>query len=363
MAHVGDMRRILLIGLAGVLSAAVLVLLLVRLPAVEDWLVRLGVERALGRADTLFEGDGMRVLMCGTASPMPHRTRARPCVAVIAKGKFYVVDAGPGSWNNLALWRVAGERIGGVFFTHFHSDHIGELGELNMQTWVAGRPAPLPVYGPPGVERLVAGFTEAYALDTSYRVAHHGADFLPAAAARMEPHASAVGPNGSAVVLDAGGLRVSTFSVDHAPVEPAVGYRFDFAGRSVVISGDTVKHPGVIAAAKGADVLVHEAQNNHFVGMIGEIAARLGRPRIAKLMGDIPSYHTTPVQAAEAANEAGVRLLVLYHLTPPPPNALFERAFVRGVRDIRPDGVVLADDGLLVDLPAGSEEVRVGRVD
>jgi ribonuclease Z len=357
------MRRILLIGLLGILAAAAFGVALVRVPAVQDWLVRLGVERALGRADTLFEGGGLRVLLCGTASPMPHRTRARPCVAVIAGGKFYVVDAGPGSWNNLALWRVAGERIGGVFFTHFHSDHIGELGEFNMQTWVAGRPGPLPVYGPPGVERLVAGFTEAYTLDTGYRVAHHGADFLPASAAQMEPHSTAVGPTGSAVVLDTGGLRVTSFAVDHAPIAPAVGYRFDFAGRSVVISGDTVKHAGLIAAAKGADVLVHEAQNNHIVAMVGEIAGRLGRPRIAKLMGDIPSYHTTPVQAAEAANEAGVRLLVLYHLTPPPLNRLLERAFVRGVSDVRPDGVVLGDDGLLVDLPAGSTEVVVGQVE
>jgi ribonuclease Z len=69
------------------------------------------------------------------------------------------------------------------FLPHFHSDHIGDLGEFNMNTWAMGRPGPLRVYGPPGVERVVAGFAEAYALDTQYRIAHHGTEFLPKAAA------------------------------------------------------------------------------------------------------------------------------------------------------------------------------------
>jgi ribonuclease Z len=124
-----------------------------------------------------------------------------------------------------------------------------------------------------------------------------------------------------------------------------------------------VQDAGLIAAANGADVLVHEAQANHIVAMMREAAEKAGRRRIAKILGDIPSYHTSPVQAAEAANEAGVKLLVLTHLTPPPPNALVERAFVRGVDATRPRGWVLADDGLLVTLPVGSNAVNVGRID
>ncbi len=97
--------------------------------------------------------------------------------------------------------------------------------------------------------------------------------------------------------------------------------------------------------------------------MIGEAAAAVGRDRIAKIMHDIPSYHTTPVEAAEAANEAGVRLLVLYHLNPPPPNWIVEKAFVRGVADVRPTGWVLGDDGLLVELPADSDRIETRTLD
>ena len=78
-------------------------------------------------------------------------------------------------------------------------------------------------------------------------------------------------------------------------------------------------------------------------------------------MHDIPSYHTTPVQAAEVANEAGVRLLVLYHLNPPPAESLVERVFLRGVAEVRPKGWIVGDDGTLVTLPAASNEVIVGK--
>jgi ribonuclease Z len=74
-------------------------------------------------------------------------------------------------------------------------------------------------------------------------------------------------------------------------------------------------------------------------------------------MGDIPSYHTTPVEAAEIANEAGVKLLVFYHLTPSPPLRIIEWVFTRGVSDVRPNDWVLADDGFLVELPVDSDEV------
>jgi len=346
---------------AGVVLALAGVLLF-RIPAVQDLLIRRMVAQRVASADWLLAPDALRVALCGTSAPLPHPSRAKTCTAVFAAGRFWIVDTGPSSWNNLALWRVDGAKIGGILYTHFHSDHIAELGEFNLQTWAAGRPAALRVFGPPGVERVVAGFTEAYALDTGYRIAHHGAEFLPEATARMEPVAVVAEGPGSVVVLEEDGLRITAFPVDHRPIVPAYGYRFDYRGRSVVVSGDTTKTPALVTAASGADVLVHEAQANHLIAIIGDAAEAAGRGRVAKIMHDIPSYHTTPVEAAEAANAARVRLLVFSHLNPPPPNRLAERPFLRGVADVRSEGWILGDDGTLVTLPAESDVVTIRRV-
>ncbi len=359
------MRRVVTWVMVGAVLLAAAGAWLLGRPSVQDAILRPVVTRMVGKtADHLLAGDALRVALCGSAAPLPHETRAKSCIAIFAAGRMWIVDTGPSSWNRLALWRVDGARIGGIFYTHFHSDHIAELGEFNLQTWAAGRPAPLRVYGPTGVERVVTGFAIAYGLDTGYRIAHHGAEFLPEDRARMQAVPIDAPPGaGLVTVLEDEGLRVSAFSVNHEPIVPAFGYRFDYRGRSVVVSGDTAKSPALVAAARGADVLVHEAQSNHLVAMIGDAATALGRSRPAQIMHDIPSYHTTPVEAAEVANEAGVRLLVFAHLNPPPPNRFIERVFVRGVADVRPKDWVLGDDGTLVTLPADSDVVTVGTVE
>jgi ribonuclease Z len=163
-------------------------------------------------------------------------------------------------------------------------------------------------------------------------------------------------------VLEEDGLTITAFLVDHRPVGPAVGYRFDYRGRSVVVSGDTAEDASIAEIARSADVLVHEAQANHLLAILEEAARRAERPRVAQIFHDIPDYHTTPVEAARVANQAGVRLLVFTHLTPPPPNGFLERVFVRGVAEVRPEGWVLGDDGFYVELPAESDEVRTGRL-
>jgi ribonuclease Z len=137
-----------------------------QVPAVQDALLERTVRNTLLQdRGALLKDDALRAVVCGSASPMPDPNRAKACIAVFAAGKMYVVDTGPQSAGKLALWRLPVWHIGGVLYTHFHSDHIGDLGELNMNSWIQGRDRPLDVYGPPGIERVVAGFAEAYALD------------------------------------------------------------------------------------------------------------------------------------------------------------------------------------------------------
>ena len=215
--------------------------------------------------------------------------------------------------------------LAAIMLTHFHSDHIGDLGEINLETWANGRDHPLRVYGPPGVDQVVNGFAQAYSLDEGYRIAHHGAALMPPANWQMQPLTVKIDTppgaspcaGGSATVLEENGLKVTAFTVDHAPVAPAYGYRFDYKGRSVVVSGDTIKCANLVAVAKGADVLIHEAQAAHLVKLIQQAAEQIGNARVAKIMSDIRRYHTTPLEAASEANEAGVQLLVLSHIGPP----------------------------------------------
>ncbi len=322
-----------------------------------DRFVERQVQKNLERIDTaVLQDPGLTVVLCGTGSPLPDHERAGSCTAVIAGGEIFLVDVGPGSWETVDLSNLPTSAVGTVLLTHLHSDHIGDLGETMTQSWIAGRPEPLEVYGPAGTAQVVEGFAQAYAHDVDYRVTHHQDAFMPRSAAKAIVHeiATPADPTGSVVVLDRGGLVVTAFPVDHRPVEPALGYRFDWHGRSVVVSGDTKKSASVVRNAKDADLLIHEALVPELILRAADVAEKTGRTRLAKLARDLPGYHTSPVEAAEVARDAGAKKLVFTHLVPSPPNALARRMFTSGLSGIYPGPVVLGEDRMRFNLPPAS---------
>jgi ribonuclease Z len=304
--------------------------------------------------------DALNIGLCGAGSPMPDPTRAGPCVAVLAGRRLFVVDIGEGGTKNLSLMNLPPARVEAVFLTHFHSDHIGDLGELMLQRWGGGAAtAPLPVYGPTGVDQVVNGFMAAYALDRGYRIAHHGPLVMPPSGFGGTPHAFVAARGAPDVVLiDDGGLKVTAFPVDHGPVEPAVGYRFDYKGRSLVISGDTAPSPRLEQAAKGVDLLAHEGLSPALVAVQRRAALAAGRDNLAAIFHDILGYHTTPEQAAAIAQRDGVRYLLFEHIIPPLPIDALEGPWLGRSRRIFHGTIRVGHDGDFVSLPVGSAAIQ-----
>jgi ribonuclease Z len=326
--------------------------------------MRRGAERALS-ADPIAElPDGLHVALCGAGGPMPSPNRSGPCVAVVAGRTLFVVDAGTNGARNLqGVIGWGPGRVAAVFLTHYHSDHIDGLGELGLLRWVGGGHRDrLPLYGPEGLLDVAEGIGRAYQHDARYRVAHHGPAVVPPEGAGFEAHAFVTPELGQALALwDRDGIRVSVFRVQHEPVTPAVGYRFDYGGRSVVVSGDTRKSESLLAQARGVDLLVHEALSPKLVGILHDAAVSAGNTGLAKVMTDIPDYHTTPVQAAELAKAAGARHLLLYHVVPPLPVPGLEGVFLEGTSQAFSGGITLGRDGTRISLPSGSKAVDVSQ--
>jgi ribonuclease Z len=299
--------------------------------------------------------DGLHVGLCGTGSPMPDPTRAGPCTAIVAGKRLFVVDSGEGSTKNLSLMNLPPARVDAVFITHFHSDHIADLGELMLQHWAGGAAtSPVAVYGPTGVDQVVSGLMSAYTLDRGYRIAHHGPKVVPPAGFGGAAHPFPMTKTGPDVTLiDEPDLKVIAFPVDHGPVDPAVGYLFIYKGRRVVLSGDTSASPRLEAEAEDADILVHEGLQPKLVDIQRKAALEHGRANLAAILHDILTYHTTPEQAAAIAERAKVKFLVFSHVIPPLPLRGLEGPFLGDAPKIFHGPIRVGHDGDFFTLPAG----------
>ncbi|HET9400231.1 MAG TPA: MBL fold metallo-hydrolase [Candidatus Acidoferrales bacterium] len=241
----------------------------------------------------------MEVVLLGTGFPRPSNERAGPSTAVLVGKKAFIVDAGRGITMRLDGAKIPLAQIQAVFLTHLHSDHIDGLPDLYHSPWVLGRETSFQLYGPEGTREIADAMKKFYAEDI--RIRGTRTEMHPLAGAGIEVHIVQEG-----IVYQDDELKITAFPVDHRPVEPAFGYKFESGGRAIVISGDTRPSDNLIRYAKGADVLVHEAYlTEYFTGVDSPaVAARLR------------AYHTTAEQAGDVATAARVKLLVLTHLIP-----------------------------------------------
>jgi ribonuclease Z len=239
-----------------------------------------------------------RVILLGTGNPNPEPERMGPAVAVVSGDRVYIVDCGPGVVRRAAQAGLAMEQLTRLFVTHLHSDHTAGYPDLILTPAVTGRLEPFEIYGPPGLRSMTSHILKAWKEDIEIRL--HGTEPSVPRGYIVRTHDVKPGE----VYRDAG-MRVIAFPVKHGSWKHAYGYRFEARDKVIVISGDTTYHEGVIAAAKGCDILVHEVYSQK------GLAART--PDWQRYHA---AFHTSGVDVGRIAAQVRPRKLVLYHQLP-----------------------------------------------
>lgn len=249
-------------------------------------------------------GQEIRVTLLGTGVPLPSLERFGAATLVEAGGNYFLFDCGRGATQRLWQQKIQIGKVNHLFLTHLHSDHVVGIPDL----WLMGlmpaifgnRAKAFEVWGPSGTVEMMQGLQQAYQWDLKTRIAEYpGADSGTTIRAQNVTEG---------VVYERDGVRVTAFLVDHSDIiDSALGYRLDFKGRSVVISGDTRYSENLIRHAKNADVIIHEV-----VAVRDEVLAK------SALARKIVSFHTTPEQAGKVFSLAKPKLAVYTHLAIPP---------------------------------------------
>ena len=274
-----------------------------------------------------------RLILLGTGGgPRPRKLRSASAQVIIINNAAYVIDAGDGVARQLVLADVPLPTLKHIFITHQHSDHTADYGNLIWLAWTAGLQSRVDTWGPPPLEKMTRLFFEMNAADIDVRIADEGRVPLVPLVHAHELH-------DAGVVMQDDNVKVTAAVVRHPPTVPAFAYRFDTADRSIVISGDTAPSDELIALARGADVLVHEAL---YVPGVDRMVARV--PNATTLRQSILSHHTSAEDAGRIAEAAGVKLLVLSHLVPPDDPAITDQMWIDAARTKYRGQVVVGRD-------------------
>ena len=254
-----------------------------------------------------------KLVMLGTGGgpgpTVPGRTRHMTSHVMVSNAAAYVLDCGLGVTNQFARTGLAFTAVRSIFITHHHPDHNVEYGPFLLLGWVQGLPSSLRIFGPPPLKQITNDFLHAYKSTIDFWVEDLKVKPL------VPPDVNELSVPGT--VMQDENVKVSATIVQHPPVRPALAYRFDFRDRSIAFSGDTAPVEAVSRLAKGADILVHEAM--YVAALEAYIRGRIakGSPiRFDDFMTHMKADHSPAEDVGRIAQEAGVKTLVLSHLTP-----------------------------------------------
>jgi len=258
----------------------------------------------------LKDAKGTKLVLLGTAAgPVPGRTRRMTSHVMLSNGAAYVLDCGLGVTDQFARTGIPFAALRSIFITHHHADHNIEYGPLLIVGWIQGMRPDIRAFGAPPLKQMTEDFMRAYRQTVDFWAEDFKMKPLDAIDVTEVPTA---GP-----VMQDDNVKVSAILVEHPPVKPALAYRFDFKDRSIAFSGDTAPFEAVATLAKGADVLVHEAMYVPAVEDYARAQIAKGRPvKLEDYMAHMKADHTPVEDVGRIAQEAGVKTLVLSHLTP-----------------------------------------------
>lgn len=258
------------------------------------------------------EGDQgqLRVILLGTqGGPTFNALRMGIGTLVTAGPERLLFDAGRSVTTAMARAAVNPADVTRIFLTHLHSDHVISLPELLISPWASqGRKVPLEVWGPDGTRAMMEKFQEALTFDIHMR--RDVDEKFPAEGVRVLANDIREG-----VVYQSNGVKVTAFLVDHGPVKPAFGYRIDFRGHSVAISGDTRPSPNLVKFSAGVDLLIHEVsrwkQDPVLSGPPDELLPNSRQTRRqAKTIAD---HHTDGIEVGKVLLQVKPKLAVFSH--------------------------------------------------
>ena len=242
----------------------------------------------------------LTVTLLGTGTPFPSSQRFGPGILVEAGARKLLFDCGRGVTQRLFQKKIPFGKIDHVFLTHLHSDHVVGIPDLWLSGWLgapwARRKGPFAITGPKGTVNLMTHLERAYEWDIKTRIADQK---LNPAFVKPAPTDMTEG-----LVYDQHGIKVTAIKVNHGKkIDPAFGYRIDYDGRTVVLSGDTKFSPNLVKGAKGADLIIHS---------VASIGKKLLKK--SKVMRVILTHHSEPEDTAKVFNAVKPKLAVYSHL-------------------------------------------------
>jgi ribonuclease Z len=289
-----------------------------------------------------------RVTLLGTGAPDPSADRFSASTLIEAGNQKILIDAGRGATIRLSQLHIPLGKIDVLFLTHYHSDHTVGIPDLWLTGWLpppfGQRKSPFHVIGPTGAAELMANLERAYAADIRIRMADQKLT-RDGIGVKVEEFTK------DGVVYEKDGLRVTAFEVNHGDaVKPAFGYRIDYAGHAVLISGDTRYNENVVKYGSGVDLLVHE--------VFAVKPELMGNPAIQA----IAAHHVTPQEAGKVFTRTHPRLAVYTHLsvvgTPTVPSVTTDE-IVAQTRETYDGPLVVGED--LMSFEIGKSGVAVFR--